>query len=1001
MDEVPILIATLYSPTSSPETTHQIQLRLQQVQQSEQAWSFIEPLLNSPDTNQRFFAASTLTSKISNQWDTLPKDHHDPLKLSVLNWLSRSAIQAYAAQSAGERPVLRKLATAVALLSMRIFEQWSDWLLDVILRVVGAGASREAVMTILSECVETFARADLVGSRRVAYLGTLTSATPHLVTSLVQSLSSDNIPEINEALSCFTCMLQSGLIHHQELSTLYPNLLPHLSNPALVTRACSAVEEIIDRSTSAGGTGLTKFMTRMRTNEIVSGWVTSPWVAQVIQEAFAEEDAGDEAVAVMRLICSISEVYISYLFEPRPPSAPPTLTFTSPETSTFFHLLVAVTTFPGHNSESYNINEMTNGAWMALQEESSDVGLVFGSGPGREGRSEGREAEWPVIQHTFSALAEGLRQRATRPLSSETSSWPKDIHDAFRVYRSTVISETILYAYYALRESLLANLVELAQRQLSQQGELNDLEATLFCLYSIRDGVLDDENVHLPRLFSSSILGRLPSEGFTQLRSSALYLVGQYSTWFSAHPEEGLQAVSFVVPALSTPELAPQAARALRLLCTSNRKALGQHVGSFISVLGGLEGKVEEDELIKVLESVASVIQGLPPDQFVEPLLTLTVSVIARLQDAINLNAQNPTDSRTSSLQQLAYLTACARGLADPEDELVFDADTSLDEPSAQRVLTSAALADARVVDMRSRLAVAVEGAANLWASDVEVAQALQEFITASSSDVNPSPLGLDALILLSLAVKSLQSSLSPVWLALATSLVERLSRSRSDSQMTDQEVALVGAPIEAALSAMLSTYSDLSAMDEHPDVVTAFLGFCHAIVRHFPRVLAALPNHLDAILRFGERGLGMQERFSIKATIDLLVISVQQTRMASPSAKTFGEVLVPHLRTLLGSVLTAIAGAVPRSQLASLSELLFACVLRFPDDTRAHFHDLMSTPSWPTEKCTSEVKLKFEKTILGARSGKIVRSAVSDFASVARGLDGTAYGAQSISIFD
>lgn len=36
--------------------------------------------------------------------------------------------------------------------------------------------------------------------------------------------------------------------------------------------------------------------------------------------------------------------------------------------------------------------------------------------------------------------------------------------------------------------------------------------------------------------------------------------------------------------------------------------------------------------------------------------------------------------------------------------------------------------------------------------------------------------------------------------------------------------------------------------------------------------VLAGLPKHLDAVITFAERGLGMQERFSLKANIDLLV---------------------------------------------------------------------------------------------------------------------------------
>lgn len=47
------------------------------------------------------------------------------------------------------------------------------------------------------------------------------------------------------------------------------------------------------------------------------------------------------------------------------------------------------------------------------------------------------------------------------------------------------------------------------------------------------------------------------------------------------------------------------------------------HVGEFVGILGGLEGGagVEENELAKVLESVASVVQALESDKIVEPIL--------------------------------------------------------------------------------------------------------------------------------------------------------------------------------------------------------------------------------------------------------------------------------------------------------------------------------------------------------------------------------------------
>jgi len=62
-------------------------------------------------------------------------------------------------------------------------------------------------------------------------------------------------------------------------------------------------------------------------------------------------------------------------------------------------------------------------------------------------------------------------------------------------------------------------------------------------------------------------------------------------------------------------------------LCDANRGNLVEHVGEFVGILNGLEGFVEEGELAKVLESVASVVQALEVERIVEPIL---VSLIGR-----------------------------------------------------------------------------------------------------------------------------------------------------------------------------------------------------------------------------------------------------------------------------------------------------------------------------------------------------------------------------------
>ncbi|KAJ7872866.1 hypothetical protein B0H14DRAFT_3562282 [Mycena olivaceomarginata] len=65
-----------------------------------------------------------------------------------------------------------------------------------------------------------------------------------------------------------------------------------------------------------------------------------------------------------------------------------------------------------------------------------------------------------------------------------------------------------------------------------------------------------------------------------------------------------------------------QAALALRSLCDANRRALAARISAFAEVHAGLGG-VPDSEKWKVLQSIASVIQALPPAEGVAPVEAL------------------------------------------------------------------------------------------------------------------------------------------------------------------------------------------------------------------------------------------------------------------------------------------------------------------------------------------------------------------------------------------
>lgn len=193
---------------------------------------------------------------------------------------------------------------------------------------------------------------------------------------------------------------------------------------------------------------MARFINRPKTEQLVVEWAGSGFVRDKLANATAaaaaaaaaeQQDDDDhdhdedyevesDVLAVMKLICTLAEHFVSFLFSSTaPPQGTTCLTLSSPATLSLFHLVLQISHFPSHSTSVYNaVHELPSGVWLALQEESSDVGLVAGEGEDREGRGEaGREGDWAVVRDVFGALAMGLRARARRPAWRVVKRWPK------------------------------------------------------------------------------------------------------------------------------------------------------------------------------------------------------------------------------------------------------------------------------------------------------------------------------------------------------------------------------------------------------------------------------------------------------------------------------------------------------------------------------------------------------------------------------------------------
>lgn len=131
-------------------------------------------------------------------------------------------------------------------------------------------------------------------------------------------------------------------------------------------------------------------------------------------------------------------------------------------------------------------------------------------------------------------------------------------------------------------------------------------------------------------------------------------------------------------------------------------------------------------------------------------------------------------------LLQLACLTACAKSLAEPEDEIL-----SLDglhEASDEAEKAQQVSSDPHVEHLRVQLLTGIRAVVTSFPDDLEVSTALSDFIKACTSTNLSTPVSLDPLALFEIVSQLVQYQTTYVWLSIASLLVFRLGKRPLDA---------------------------------------------------------------------------------------------------------------------------------------------------------------------------------------------------------------------------
>ncbi|KAJ7604267.1 armadillo-type protein [Roridomyces roridus] len=1061
------LIQAAYAPPSSAtpaaiQAVQGLQVQLLTLQRTPASWGLILPLLAFPgDANVQFFGAHTAHAKIARgELDSLTEEQQIGL---------RDALLEAAGVTGRPRVVRRKLYAALGALALRLTPgngasegQWPGWVQGTVEVLVRAGEPSAHVHEFLAGAAEDVSGANLLPQAKIEMIDSLRSAAQLVLQSigtvLAASSSTQADPDpaaLPAALACLTAWLPAGILPGQDIARLVPPLIALLPNPSSPTptdkikseAAAITLCELLGRPPAAWGARVLLeplFVWTARAFAFISPGNSEdesldrrysphappPDAARALRSSskllVALGEAGVEWVAgsiVDPTRVALTDASVAGTSQMGMEAQGPTRGFLARH---FLRVMLALTAVD-HDDEDEDEDEEGDSAlgfWYLLQEALWEI--PEGNEYEDDGEDGEPKAESPAqkARAAHSTAAYAALVRVLRSKVVWRRGWGKERVEKFPAFRRDV-GDTLVNAYYVLRDDLLVFYVADVQARIDAGRGWEDVEATLHCLRAVHEALDPDSAGATPALsilFGPQVFGRLPA-GYARVRRTALGLVDTYSGYFATQPPAALgAALRYVLGALTDaePGVCLQAALALRSLCDANRRALAAQIGAFAEVHAGIGG-VPDSEKAKVLQSIASVIQALPPTEGIAPVEALVGPVLQRLGEALGAAGMHPEAAQQAAILQLDMLTGIAKGLTRATDVMAFDDD---DGGGVEGAAVRVAREDQRTVAIREALFQAIARVAELWSADAEVGQALSELfraITALPADLTL--LSVPAQPLLGVVCRAAGRRLTGVWLALATILIAQLNPPPMILALQAAPSAEVEACVQSAMGeivgSVLGVLGAPGGMVENPDIVQEFFACLDRVAQDFTTAFCALPDGaFDALMQCAISALALQERYSLVAACTFLGTFIHRVALYAPISSEQLKPLQAHMirvhgRAIMRALLCGFAGAAPRSVTSNLLELLAALVTRWDENVvneaegrsalggggaRGWVPSVVFADDFYPSRAGREAKERFVKTVVSSRSVKKTKEAANQFVIVAWGLEGSSFGYSSVS---
>ncbi|KAI9488680.1 armadillo-type protein [Zychaea mexicana] len=453
--------------------------------------------------------------------------------------------------------------------------------------------------------------------------------------------------------------------------------------------------------------------------------------------------------------------------------------FASPKISVLLEMIMQLTDFPGHFPADQEVSEVPLNFWYMLQETLFDDGII----PIRQQQAIWNRQCGEEAMIVYRELVSVIKRKAAFPEDSVWRSWPKG----------------------------------------------KDLEATMFCLKSICEEVPADEDTYIRQFFGPKVLERLPTSEDFRLQNTVLLLTGALAEWLKIHPEFLPPVMNYIVPCLSVQRLSMSAATAFSDICDTCRESLTD----------ALDSLMHANIMQKVVESVADVIQVLPPDRAIAPLMALAGDILQGVGKALTVAKEAPAEAREVILAQLQYLSACCRGIQSPNDDYqsLSARNSNYDNFANGQLAAMYAKVDG-FHQFTSAIYDSVQHIAATWRDDEEIMKTLSHYIEAGIRSISPLlTLAFDDLAVLT--VTNYQSTGFACWLHTATLIMTVYGGHETNyprlrdllGSLTEKTLGFIGtvegkANCQKALPLIINQTVinrpclHMKAMEQYPDVI-------------------------------------------------------------------------------------------------------------------------------------------------------------------------------------